>query len=123
MIYSTEEAAKYLGVSVSLVKYYKHVDGRLSGQKIGNSLVFTQQELDDLNETRKKVGRPSTQIDRVNEALRLSEINGELIIKRGRFVHIVQRLSAGKKNIINLDFAPSRMSMAAMVANIKREGD
>lgn len=56
-LYSTQQAAQYLGLSLSALKYHiyeKHVEP----QMIGNSLVFTQAQLDDFQKTRGSPGRP-----------------------------------------------------------------
>lgn len=52
-LYSTKEAAVYLGISERTMKSYIHEKGLLKGQKIGHSLVFTQDELDTFKEWRK----------------------------------------------------------------------
>lgn len=45
-IYSTKEAAKYLAVKPETIRYHVYVSGLLTAQKVGNSLLFTQGELD-----------------------------------------------------------------------------
>lgn len=56
-LYSTKDAAEYLNLSVAAVKY--HIRERnLKGQLIGNSIVFTQDELDNFNSTKRPPGRP-----------------------------------------------------------------
>jgi|GEM_PF-4670647 len=57
-IFSTEEAAKYLGISLSTMKYHIHVAGNLKGQLVGNSRVFAREELDTFKETKRGPGRP-----------------------------------------------------------------
>lgn len=57
-LYSTKEAAAYLGIAVSTMKKYVHVEKRIQGHKVGHSLVFTQDELDEFDASRRKVGRP-----------------------------------------------------------------
>ena len=58
-IYSTEEAAAYLGVSVATIKHHVHNVGDLAGTKIGPALAFTREELDRYkNAPRRGAGRP-----------------------------------------------------------------
>lgn len=61
-LFSTSEAAKYLGVKLITMKKYAHGDKRrppvLKGTKVGNSLVFTQEELDAFKAKRRGRGRP-----------------------------------------------------------------
>lgn len=57
-LYSTEEAAKYLGKSVSAIKYHIHVKGNLRGQLVGKTLVFTQAQLDEFAANLRPQGRP-----------------------------------------------------------------
>lgn len=57
-LYSTAEAAKYLGLSLSAIKFHIHVAGNLRPERIGHSLVFTQAQLDQFLATRRKRGRP-----------------------------------------------------------------
>ena len=59
-LYSTQEAAEYLGLSLSALKYHIHTAGNLTPQKVGNSLVFTQEQLDQFQATRRGPGRPKT---------------------------------------------------------------
>lgn len=56
-LYSTKEAAAYLGLSASGVKHYVYVAKKLKPIKVGNSLAFTQEQLDMLT-NRRKPGRP-----------------------------------------------------------------
>lgn len=57
-LYSTREAAEYLGLSVSALKYHVHRAGNLRPRRVGNSLVFTQEQLDEFKRNRRPVGRP-----------------------------------------------------------------
>ncbi|MBN1430461.1 MAG: hypothetical protein JXB07_18975 [Anaerolineae bacterium] len=57
-LFSTEKAAEYLGLKMPLMKYHIHKSKRLKGQKVGHSLVFTQNELDQFKATERKPGRP-----------------------------------------------------------------
>ena len=57
-LYSTREAAEYLGISLSALKYHVHTVANLTPQKVGHSLVFTQEQLDQFQETRRGPGRP-----------------------------------------------------------------
>ena len=56
-IYSTREAAAYLGISVPALKFYIR-QGRLQPAKVGHSLVFTQNQLDAFKPTMRPSGRP-----------------------------------------------------------------
>ena len=60
-LYSTQEAAEYLGLSLSAIKDHVHAAGNLQPQKVGNSLVFTQEQLDQFQATRRSPGRPKSQ--------------------------------------------------------------
>lgn len=57
-LYSTAEAAEYLGLSLAAMKYHTHIAENLRPQKVGHSLVFTQAQLDEFLATRRKPGRP-----------------------------------------------------------------
>lgn len=61
-LFSTSEAADYLGVKLITMKKYVHGDEHrqpvLKGTKVGNSLVFTQEELDIFKAQRRGRGRP-----------------------------------------------------------------
>lgn len=57
-VYSTEEAAEYLGVTVTTIKKHVYVLKDLSGTVKGNSLVFSQEDLDRYRNTRRQAGRP-----------------------------------------------------------------
>lgn len=59
-IYTTAEAARYLGISQATVKYHVHVAGNLRPHRLGNSLFFTQAQLDEFQASRRPVGRPKT---------------------------------------------------------------
>lgn len=59
-LFSTKQAADYLDLSRSAVRY--HVDGgNLKPMKVGNSLVFTREQLDAFKLTKKGRGRPKKQ--------------------------------------------------------------
>lgn len=48
-VFSTAEAARYLGIALVTMKKYTHPNHRrITGQKIGNSLVFMRTDLDKL---------------------------------------------------------------------------
>lgn len=57
-LFSTTEAAEYLGLSVPAVKYHIHKAKDLKGQLVGNSLVFTKDQLDQFKLVRRPQGRP-----------------------------------------------------------------
>ncbi len=56
--FSTNEAAEYLDLAVPTVKYHLYRSKRLNGQMIGNSLMFTRDQLDEFKVVRRPVGRP-----------------------------------------------------------------
>ena len=118
-LFSTTEAAAYVGDDVGVIKYHYHISKKLAGQKIGGGLVFDQADLDAFQASRQPSGRPPKQIARVQKALDASGIEGEVVVKRRRFVHIVQTLG-GQPHIIRLDRPPSRMNHQEMVANIRQ---
>ena len=55
-LFSTIEAAEYLGKSVSTVRHHVYYSKRLHPLRIGGTLVFTQEELDRFK--REHPGRP-----------------------------------------------------------------
>lgn len=57
-LYTTAEAAKYLGLSVSALKNHIYEVGDLHGHKVGNVLLFTQAELDRFRREKRPRGRP-----------------------------------------------------------------
>lgn len=56
-LYSTREAAEYLVLTVAGLWYHLQRE-HLAPAKVGGSLVFTQQELDDFQRNRRPAGRP-----------------------------------------------------------------
>ena len=56
--FSTNEAAKYLDLSIPTIKYHLYRSKKLSGQMFGNSLMFTRDQLDKFEATPRPVGRP-----------------------------------------------------------------
>lgn len=57
-LFSISDAAEYLGLEESTVKYHVYTAENLTGQKIGRSRVFTQRELDEFSKTKRSQGRP-----------------------------------------------------------------
>ena len=57
-LYTPADAAEYLGISPSGVKYHLHVSGNLKPVRVGNILLLTQAELDRFQSTRRPAGRP-----------------------------------------------------------------
>jgi hypothetical protein len=53
--YTPSEAAKILGISVQSLKYYR-LDGRVEGTDIGNTTLYTQEQLNAADLSRKKPG-------------------------------------------------------------------
>jgi len=66
-LYSTAEAAKYLGISKSGLKYHLYPEKDLCPIRVGEGrvLVFTQDMLDRFQANRRKPGRPK----KVDEAI------------------------------------------------------
>jgi len=60
-LYSTTEAAAYAGLSLSAMKYHIHTAKNIVPRKVGNSLVFTQEQLDEFKANRRPQGRPRKQ--------------------------------------------------------------
>ena len=58
-LYAMDEAAAYLGCSLSNVKYHVHAAGNLKPARLGNTLFFTEAQLDQFQANRRPVGRPS----------------------------------------------------------------
>lgn len=57
-IFSTREAAEYLGLSLHTMRYHIHYVKTIKGQKMGNSLMFTREQLDDFKANKRSAGRP-----------------------------------------------------------------
>lgn len=58
-LYSTRTAAEYLGVKPETIKYHVYVAKDLvPDQRLGNTLVFTQETLDRFKQTKRTLGRP-----------------------------------------------------------------
>lgn len=56
-MYSTKEAAQYLGITVAGIWY--HIQrGNIKQTKIGNSLAFSKEQLDCFIKSRRPAGRP-----------------------------------------------------------------
>jgi hypothetical protein len=59
--FTVKEAAEYLGISISGVKFFHYRMQTLQGEKRGNSLIFKQSELDSLQAARhvgRRTGKP-----------------------------------------------------------------
>lgn len=57
-LYDTKQAAEYLGLSIPGLKYHVHVAHNIIPQKLGRTLVYTQEQLDQFQATRRSPGRP-----------------------------------------------------------------
>ena len=58
-LFSTAEAADYVGISRQGLKYHVHVAGNLTPDaKVGHALVFTRETLDRFLARRRPPGRP-----------------------------------------------------------------
>ncbi len=55
----TADAAKYLDLSVSTLRYHIYTAKNLKPLTIGKTLVFTKEILDTFNRSRRKPGRPA----------------------------------------------------------------
>ena len=59
-LFSTAEAAKHLGLSVSSMKYHLYQVGDLKADiKVGQALLFTRETLDRFKAVKRPPGRPS----------------------------------------------------------------
>ncbi len=57
-VFSTNEAAVYLDLTIPTIKYHLYRSKKLSGQMFGNSLMFTRDQLDEFKSIPRPVGRP-----------------------------------------------------------------
>lgn len=58
-LYSTAQAADYLGLTVSSMKYHLYTAGDLAADiKVGQALLFTRETLDRFAEVKRPPGRP-----------------------------------------------------------------
>ena len=64
-LYTTKEAAEYLGIAVATVKYHLYQAEDLKADaKVGGRLVFTQETLDHFaEEIKRRPGRPGKNED------------------------------------------------------------
>jgi len=56
-LYTTAQAAEYLDLSISTVKYHVY-QGNLKPEKPGHDLIFTKAMLDEFNQNKRGPGRP-----------------------------------------------------------------
>jgi hypothetical protein len=56
--FTTRQAAVYLGLSVSTVRYHVYVRRNLRPGKFGPLLIFSRDELDAFTRERRRPGRP-----------------------------------------------------------------
>lgn len=54
-IYTPGEAAKKLGISVTMLRYYR-LTGRIEGISLGNTTVYTEEQLRKVDRTKKTPG-------------------------------------------------------------------
>ena len=66
-LYSTREAASYLGLKEETVKYHVYVSNTLYPVKVGKSLVFTEEELERFTRERRPAHRPRGEASPVRE--------------------------------------------------------
>lgn len=57
-LFSTAEAADYLGLKLSTMKYHVFTAGNVRFQMVGNSLVFIRSDLDEFKKNKRGPGRP-----------------------------------------------------------------
>lgn len=58
-LYSTAEAAAFLGLTLSGIRYHVFViKDLLPTRKVGNALLFSQDTLEQFTRSKKKAGRP-----------------------------------------------------------------
>jgi len=55
-LFSTKEAAEYLGLHIQTLKHHIYKVGDLRGRLLGKSLVFTQEELDQFKQVKRPPG-------------------------------------------------------------------
>lgn len=58
-LYTTAEAADYLGLSTATIRKNIYKTQKLVGEMVGHTLVFTKAELDAFASRRQQVGRPA----------------------------------------------------------------
>ena len=59
-IFTVQTAAEYLGMVPTALMYHVHKPNpNLTGRKVGNTMLFTKEELDDFQKTRRPPGRPN----------------------------------------------------------------
>ena len=63
MFFSTRQAAKYLQISRSTLKYHLYEAKTLEGALVGNSLVFTKEQLDQFKLIKRPQGRPKKELE------------------------------------------------------------
>lgn len=56
-IYSTQDAADYLGLGVPALKYHIYTSKNIRGQLVGHTLMFVREELDRFLSVRRGPGR------------------------------------------------------------------
>jgi excisionase family DNA binding protein len=61
-IYTTEEAADYLGISREMMITYASREKRIRGKMIGRSMVFTRAQLDEFKEQMRPRGNPGKKL-------------------------------------------------------------
>lgn len=63
-LYSLVEAAEYLGIVPGTLKQHVYEAKTIEPQKVGNSLVFTKEQLDNFQKNRRRRGRPRGTVKR-----------------------------------------------------------
>lgn len=54
-LYTPGEAAKKLGISVTMLRYYR-LTGRVEGTSLGNTTVYTEKQLRNVDRTKRTPG-------------------------------------------------------------------
>jgi hypothetical protein len=126
--FTIEEAAAYLDMKVSAVKYQFHTSQNLKGHRIGGNaqkaavVLFTRRQLDDFRDKRHKVsGRPPRQVARVEAAIEQAGIEARVATDGAGRVKWVEQVVGDGVHKIKLDKAPSKMGAKALTANILRD--
>lgn len=69
-LYTTAQAAEYLDLSISTVKYHVY-QGNLKPEKPGHDLIFTKAMLDEFKQNKRGPGRPRKRKEQEDESARI----------------------------------------------------
>lgn len=62
-IFDTRAAADYLGISYNTLKQYASRDKRIEGKKVGQTMLYSRQQLDQFKRSMRPVGKPKANED------------------------------------------------------------